>query len=91
MNRFCGAWSASARSVRMLAGMSGPAPEWLKANHRKWIREYHDSISLMVREMEVKLPDFEDLPFWQDALSFWDRVVALGDEHAPATYACVTD
>lgn len=86
--RFCGPWSVSRKTVDVLLC------EWERRNETaerfagRAVRNYLRDVRAVVQELQEKMPECEDLPFWREALAFWQRIAALGpaepEQPAPA-------
>lgn len=75
--RFVGPWSVPRRSVDVLLYVRERPDETLERFARRAVGKYLADIRALVAELEAKLPDYEDLPFWRDAVVFWQRIAAL--------------
>lgn len=75
--RFCGCWSFSKQVIWELQNGCANQTDVYIGGVRRLIIAYVEQLSLFVRECEEKLPGFEALSFWHDALNFWSAVANL--------------
>ena len=81
--RFCGPWSVSRKAVDVLIRDWEHRNETAEQSVLAAIHKYLESIRAFVAECEVKLPDDDDLPFWRDAVKFWEQVASTRDYPEP--------
>lgn len=79
IERFCGAWSVSAKNVKVLLHPDANVPAWFLEDTRRHVIRYWTGIKGLLEEYELKMPNDESLPYWRAAVEFFGNVVAASD------------
>lgn len=82
--RFVGPWSVSRKTVDVLLYAWNCPNQTAEQFARRAVGKYLASIRALVAELEAKAPDYEELPFWRDAVTFWERFPSDVPGPAPA-------
>lgn len=83
IERFCGPWSVSRRNVEILIADGWQPNETVERMLWQRVRKYLASAKAFVAECEVKLPDYDELQFWREAVKFWELVASTRDYPEP--------
>jgi hypothetical protein len=82
--RFVGPWSVSRKTVDVLLYDWDCPNQTAERFTGLTVGKYLASIRALVAELETKAPEFDELPFWRDAVAFWKKFPSDVPEPAPA-------